>query len=153
MLFLPLLDKQWSLQKANSELNINVWRGISLLLFASLAAVNQDMLTFSLITLILVALPEEWFFRAYLMGRIREKLKFAALQSNLGSNALTAAFFSLMHLPAQGITGLLVFFPALIYGWVYQKTRDLLLVILLHAISNQFFMLFLKDSWYTILDR
>jgi len=37
----------------------------------------------------------------------------------------------------------LVFVPSLFYGWLYQRTRDLPLLVLVHALSNLTYTLFL----------
>ncbi len=40
-------------------------------------------------------------------------------------------------------TALLVFLPSLFYGWLYQRTRDLPLLVLVHALSNLVYVMFL----------
>lgn len=90
---------------------------------------------FALATLLMAAVPEEWFFRAYFMVRVGR-----GWSANLTSSLL----FSLLHwLTHDWLVALLVFVPSLFYGWLYQRTRDLLLLILVHALSNLIFVLFL----------
>jgi len=46
--------------------------------------------------------------------------------------------------------GLSVLGPSLVYGWLYQRTRDLPLIVLLHALSNLVFVMFLS-RYFTLL--
>jgi membrane protease YdiL (CAAX protease family) len=72
---------------------------------------------FALATLFLAALPEEWYFRAYFMTR---------LGNGLQANVVASILFSLMHGLTRGwTTAALVLLPSLLYGWLYQRTRDL----------------------------
>ncbi len=61
------------------------------------------------------------------------------------ANVVTSLFFALLHLPTQGVFGLSVFIPSLIYGYIYQRSRDIVLVVLLPAISNIVFFVYIKD--------
>jgi membrane protease YdiL (CAAX protease family) len=91
----------------------------------------------ALTTLLLTALPEEWFFRGYFMGRIGTGLR---------ANLIASTLFSLMHaLTRDWMTALLVFVPSLFYGWLYQRNRDLPLLVLLHSLSNVVFALYLAQ--------
>lgn len=135
MLFLPLLDRGWrplGLPRTRSHL-------IAWLVLLILAAVplswELEYQALLLANLLLVALPEEWFFRAYFMERMGMGLR---------ANLITSALFSLTHgLARDWTTALLVFTPSLFYGWLYQRTRDLPLLVLVHALSNLIFALFL----------
>ena len=84
-------------------------------------------------TLFLAALPEEWFFRGYFMMRLG-----MGWRANLFASLLFAALHGLTH---DWMTAALVFLPSLAYGWLYQRTRDLPLVVLTHAVSNLIYML------------
>ncbi len=138
MLFLPLLDRNWHSPKIlYRRFNLIAW-GLCLLSASSILLFNLAMLPLALTTLLLTALPEEWFFRAYFMSRL-EQNGFNPLYANLGASSL----FALLHIPTQGLFGLSVFFPSLFFGWVYQRNRDLVLVILLHALSNIVFVVYL----------
>ena len=96
-----------------------VWHPYALSLFVS--------------TLFFAALPEEWFFRGYFMPRIG---------SGWPANLLASLLFALLHgVTHDWITATLVFWPSLFYGWLYQRTHDLPLLVLAHALSNQFYML------------
>lgn len=137
LLFLPLLDRRWALPAIpRSKAHYAAWGG--LLAATALLLIWQPLhVEFAFITLLTAALPEEWFFRAYFMMRLG-----MGAQANLISSAL----FSLMHGLTWGwVTALLVFVPSLFYGWLYQKTRDLVLLVMVHALSNLVYVIFLKQ--------
>lgn len=64
-----------------------------------------------------------------------------------GNSSLTlfsSLLFSLLHGLTRGWTAAtLVFPPSLFYGWLYQRTRDLPLLALVHTLSNLVYVLFL----------
>ncbi len=135
MLFLPLFDRGWripALPRARPRLLI--W--IGLLIFGiALLAWRPSGLPFALSTLLMAAIPEEWFFRAYLMTRIGQ-----GWRANLAASFL----FSLLHGLTQGWPAAIrVFAPSLFFGWLYQRTGDLILLVLVHALSNLLFVMFL----------
>jgi len=138
MLFLPFLDSEWQIQDLSlSKISISVCLVFILILI--LLVLNLEKWQLIISSLLLAALPEEWFFRGYLLVRIKQILK-----SPWQANALTSLAFSLLHLPTQGWLGISVFFPSLVFGWFYQKTNNLLLVIGIHALSNTLFFVYLK---------
>jgi membrane protease YdiL (CAAX protease family) len=134
MLFLPLADRRWVLPVARPEPRL-------IIAWACLAAAGAGLLLwqpahlgFALATLLLAALPEEWFFRAYFMSRLGKGIR---------ANAIASVLFCLMHGLTRGWTAaVLVFVPSLFYGWLYQRTRDLPLLVLVHALSNLVFVMF-----------
>ena len=83
------------------------------------------------------ALPEEWFFRGY-------------LQKKYGNNLFAVVFvsllFALLHYLVQAsVIAFIVFMPSLIFGLIYKKTDDLILVVMLHALSNLVYYLYLEE--------
>ena len=54
--------------------------------------------------IVFTALPEGWFFRGYFMQRL-ELFKLSVIAANV----IFSGFFALLHIPAQGIIGLLTF--------------------------------------------
>lgn len=90
--------------------------------------------------LVVVALPEEAFFRGYLQSRLDERWgtprKF--LGAPIGAGLLwTSALFALGHLattphPAR----LAVFFPSLLFGWLRARTGGVGAPVLFHAACN-----------------
>jgi hypothetical protein len=97
-------------------------------------------------TLLVVALPEEVFYRGYLMGRLDDALprRVRVLGAQVGPALLLQALaFALGHYlidmePAR----LLVFFPALAFGWLRARTGSLVGPTILHAASNAFMEVF-----------
>ncbi len=135
MLFLPFLDRKWKIpslpQKRGHYFAWVVLAGIVVVLLL----IRPDKAGFFFATLTLAALPEEWFFRAWFMTR---------LGTGWQANIMASMFFSLIHLPIQGPTrAMLVFFPSLIFGWLYQRNRDLVMVVLVHALSNLGYVIYL----------
>lgn len=137
MLFLPLLDRAWRIPAP--PLSPSHYLGWAALLITGIAilAWRPSFIPFALPALFVAALPEEWFFRAYFMTRIG---------MGLPANGAATALFALLHgLTRDWATAFLVFIPSLFYGWLYQRTRDLPLLILVHALSNLVFAMFLSQ--------
>jgi membrane protease YdiL (CAAX protease family) len=79
-----------------------------------------------------IAFSEELFFRVYLL--------------NYFSNLLTSILFTIPHIIIyQDLHSFLTFFPSLFYGLVYQKTKSFSLAIVLHFLSNEFYVAFLSE--------
>lgn len=96
-------------------------RWIFLWLFYPVAFLFFDALW--LLDMTLSAFAEELFFRAYLMKRY--------------SNLSVSFMFVIPHfILYPGILSLLTFFPSLLFGYAYQKTKSLTFVSLLHLVSN-----------------
>jgi len=140
MLLYPFIDPHW--RKAPFPFNLKflaIWLMIMVLILG-LTLIYQIHWRYILATTLLVALPEEWFFRAYFMQRMG-----LILQSPLAGNVITSGIFALLHVPVQGWFGLTVFLPSMLFGWIYQRTDDLVMVILVHAFSNLLFIYYLAD--------
>jgi membrane protease YdiL (CAAX protease family) len=137
MLFLPLLDRGWRVPSLpRSRSHHLIWAGL-LISGAALLAWRPSEMPFALVTLLMAAIPEEWFFRAYFMTRLGKGIR---------ANAIASVLFSLMHGLTRGWTvAVLVFVPSLFYGWLYQRSRDLPMLVLAHALSNLIYALFLAD--------
>ena len=145
MLFLPLLDRGWrppAIPKRSADLMVMASLAVAA---TALLAWRPQAMPYALSTLLLAALPEEWFFRAYFMPR---------LGSGWGANVVASLLFSLLHgLARSWETALLVLGPSLFYGWLYQRTRNLPLLVLTHALSNLVFALFFApfvQRWISI---
>lgn len=148
MLFFPLLDRRWHLPNFPHTLpNYGLWLGL-LLISASLLVWQPQHLPYALATLLIAALPEEWFFRAYIMTRLQETRWGQGWRANLVTTLLFGGLHALTH---GWVVGLSVLGPSLIYGWLYQRTRDLPLIVLLHALSNLVFVMFLS-RYFTLLN-
>lgn len=137
MLFLPLPDRAWRIPALPfAPSHYLAWTAL-LIAAGGMLLWQPSFAPFGLSTFLTAALPEEWFFRAYFMSR----------QGNgLRANATASALFGLMHGLTRGwVTAILVFWPSLFYGWLYQRTRDLPLLILAHTLSNLVFAMFLTQ--------
>lgn len=86
-----------------------------------------------------VALPEEFFYRGYIQTRLRDawprgRLFFGA---RLGPAFwVTAILFALGHLAIFQVWRLGVFFPALLFGWMRERSNSVVGPALFHAASN-----------------
>lgn len=92
--------------------------------------------------LLVIALPEEAFFRGYLQSDFDRRWppKWNVLGAKLGPGIVVASLlFALVHLvtvphPAR----LAVFFPGLLFGWLRARTGGIGASIAMHAASNVF---------------
>jgi uncharacterized protein len=117
-------------------------------------AITPAFLEFCATQLIVVALPEELFFRGMLLTLLLARFPprgslvggVAAGPGQAGKLAgagvgwaliLTSLAFAVVHLPRDGDPrALATFFPALLFGWLRLKTGSLLAPTLVHAGSN-----------------
>lgn len=136
-LFLPLLDPDWSLPNFRIEKRQVILTVACAICVAGVLTVNQGYTGYFFSMLVLTALPEEWFFRAYLLARVG---------FNLPGHTIVSAAFSAIHGIHQNTAMmLLVFLPSLLFGLVYQYTRNIYLVVMLHALSNLVFVIYIRD--------
>ena len=95
---------------------------------------------------VVVSLPEEFFYRGYLMGRLDEifEKRVNVLGAKVGWSLLVSSFaFGLGHVlvdfnPAR----FMVFFSALAFGWLKARTGSIVAPIMFHAASNVFMEIF-----------
>lgn len=100
--------------------------------------------------LFVVALPEEFFYRGYIQTRLRDAWPEGRtfLGARLGKAFwVTAVLFALGHLAIFQVWRLGVFFPALLFGWMREKTGSVVGAALLHACCN-LLVLVLEASFY-----
>lgn len=140
LFFLPLLDRQWRpICFYGFKNHFYIWGLIGLCYF-SLLIINEEYIAIALNIIVFTALPEEWFFRCYFLQRLE------LFNKNLWlANGVCSIFFAVLHIPTQGWLGLLVFFPSLLFGYVYQKSKNLVLVVLLHGLSNLVYIMYLQN--------
>lgn len=137
MLFAPMLDSYWRPPRLTRNWQNYLAWGVALLIMAGLLLLNRTLVVaWDVFSILVAAIPEEWFFRAYLLERLGRTLR---------GNLISTALFTLVHGLTRGpVTALLVIVPSLAYGWLYLKTRDVVLLALVHALSNLIYLLYLK---------
>jgi uncharacterized protein len=90
--------------------------------------------------LIVVALPEELFFRGYVQGRLEDALP--PTRMLFGARVgwawiLGAALFAVGHFLVTFEPQMLTrFFPGLVFGWMFARTRSILAGTIFHAACN-----------------
>ncbi len=103
---------------------------------------NTPLLNAFLFHLFLVAFPEEFFFRGYFLRRMRQIFtdRYSFLGVLIGKAFfITAIVFALSHsLILLRWWHAAIFFPALAFGWLRDKTKGLTAPILFHAFCNLF---------------
>lgn len=101
--------------------------------------------------LLVVALPEETFFRGYMQTRLQQiyKPRWTIFGARLGWGwILTCVIFALAHSLIQyQWWHFAIFFPSLIFGYLRERTDGLVAPILFHATSN-LFMAWIGTCYY-----
>jgi len=88
---------------------------------------------------LVVALPEELFYRGYMQSRLRDAWPQGRrfLGAQLGAAFwITAILFALGHLAEPHAWRLGVFFPALIFAWLRERSGTIVPGTIFHALSN-----------------
>ena len=121
----PVLTGRWSLERSLPlESQQSPWWWLALL-------ATQ---------ILLVALPEEWFYRGFLQARMEEGFtkRYRVLGAELGAGwLLSSACFALGHLVLDARPErLAVFFPSLLFGWLRARTGNIVASVLFHAACN-----------------
>jgi membrane protease YdiL (CAAX protease family) len=92
--------------------------------------------------LLVIALPEECFYRGYLQSALDGAwpARIRLLGAEVGPSLLvTSALFAAGHLATElDVNRLAVFFPALLFGWLRARTGGVGAGIVLHALCNLF---------------
>jgi len=165
---LGLFDLGRAIRKAlpSAAVELGVAAGIGAIVFPLYAAGfywwNEPAGTFSLelppsvasfvvAQLIVVALPEEAFFRGYLQTALtdltKKRLRVLGVELALGAWMLQAALFAAMHFMVEPHPArLAVFFPALLFGWTRAWRGGIGAALALHAMSNLYSEI-LARSW------
>jgi uncharacterized protein len=103
---------------------------------------DADLAVWALGQLVVVALPEELFFRGFLLHLLERA--FPPRRRLWGGGIgwalfISAALFAVIHLPRDGDPrALATFFPGLLFGWMRSATGSILAPTLAHAGSNIF---------------
>jgi hypothetical protein len=100
----------------------------------------RDWLSTTFAQIVVVALPEELFFRGWLLGRLEQALppRHRVLGGGIGwALLLSAALFALGHvLVVFDARRLVVFFPGLLFGWMRSATGSVAAGVTCHAAAN-----------------
>jgi len=92
--------------------------------------------------IVIIALPEEAFYRGYLQSRLDDAFprKVRILGAEVGLGILLASvIFALGHVATiREPTRLAVFFPSLLFGWLRARTRGVGAGVVFHACCNVF---------------
>lgn len=101
----------------------------------------DDPASFVLAQFVLVALPEEAFFRGYVQTRLSDAwpASLRVFGADVSPVALVAqaALFALVHLAADPhVEELATFFPGLLFGWLRARRGGVGAAIAMHAASN-----------------
>jgi uncharacterized protein len=119
------------------------WHGVEL----EAPKLGLKFLEFCAVQLVVVALPEELFFRGCLHRLLEERFPPARRWFGGGVGLallLSSLAFALVHLPKNGDPrALATFFPGLLFGWMRSRTGSILPSVLVHASSN---------IWVRVLD-
>jgi membrane protease YdiL (CAAX protease family) len=90
--------------------------------------------------LLIIALPEEAFYRGYLQSRLDQvwSPRWVVLGSTVGPGLFVgAAIFALGHIVTVQVPArLAVFFPALLFGWLRARTGGIGASMMFHAFCN-----------------
>jgi uncharacterized protein len=99
-----------------------------------------DWINFILYEIIVIATPEEFFFRGYFQGKMNllfEK-KWKLLGATIGPGlVLTSLIFALSHsVISWQWWHIFIFFPSMAFGWLKEKSGTITAGILFHATCN-----------------
>ncbi len=104
------------------------------------AAPFGDFFKFSAFQMLLVALPEEFFFRGYFQGTLNKVLtkRWRLFGASIGwSLLITAIVFAFAHsFVHYQWWHFSIFFPALVFGWLRERTGSITASVLFHTASN-----------------
>ncbi|HYD49829.1 MAG TPA: CPBP family intramembrane glutamic endopeptidase [Terriglobales bacterium] len=97
---------------------------------------------------LLIALPEEMFFRGYLQSQFDRSwgTRWKVLDAQVGPGWLAAnVLFAFCHIFRGGPARLIVFFPGLLYGWLRARTGSIAAPVTYHAVSNLLMQVMLES--------
>lgn len=101
--------------------------------------VPAQLATEALDQIVIIAVPEEMFFRGYLQTQfdLVWGRPYRVFGAECGAGLLAAAaLFAACHVIHGGPARLIVFFPGVLYGWLRARTGTIVVPGLYHAASN-----------------
>lgn len=111
----------------------------------------ERFLLLALVQLLVVAAPEELFYRGWMQtawARGSPGRGVTVLGARLGAGFVaTQALFALGHLVVLQPWRLATFFPGLLFGWLRERTGNVVAPVVAHALSN-LFIATLERSFY-----
>jgi membrane protease YdiL (CAAX protease family) len=111
----------------------------------------DSLLLTAALQLLVVALPEELFYRGWLQtawARLEPERGITLLGARLGNGFLaTQVLFALGHLVSGQPWRLATFFPGLLFGWLRARTGSVIAPVVVHTLSN-LLILTLERSFY-----
>lgn len=111
----------------------------------------DGFLLLALVQLLVVALPEELFYRGWIQtswARAAPGCGVTVLGARLGAGFLwTQLLFAAGHLVVLHPWRLATFFPGLLFGWLRERTGGIVAPVVVHALSNVFLAV-LEASFY-----
>lgn len=136
-LLLPLADIFWRLPRVRLSKYIQINWVVFISLTVVLLFKNPEIFVTYVVMVLVAALPEEWFFRAYMQKR---------LGNNVFAVLIASIMFSLLHFITQAsFVAWFVFIPSVFFGLVYKITGDFIFVVILHAFSNLIFYIYFES--------
>lgn len=118
---------------AGDAVSVAMWPGVGLVVVTLLPTLSRD----ALLLIVLAPLFEEIVFRGGLQESLLRRLGSSRGAGPWVANVVTAAAFGAAHvLTHLSFVAVLTVLPALVVGWLYQRTRRLAPCIALHAFFN-----------------
>lgn len=103
---------------------------------------DWEMAKLTFFQIVVVAVPEELFFRGFLLNLLEEAYppKRRIWGGGVGKAlVISSALFAVSHvLVMTDPRRLAVFFPALAFGWMFSATRSILAGVIFHTAANMF---------------
>ena len=153
LLVLPFLDANWRSHVFDRKVfkNIKFYAPVTLLVICYLVLfviqADLDYVTTAISVIFLIALPEEWFFRYYYL----QQLEIGGRRAWV-NNIICSLLFTAAHIPTQGLAGMAVFFPSLVFGYVYQRSRSLIIIVLLHGLANLLYVTYFQHQFESLIN-
>jgi len=108
--------------------------------FAQFSKLESSIPELLMTQILLVAMPEEFFYRGYLMSTLRDafgrQFSWTQRKVDIVVLVLTSLLFAVAHTLSGDFGRLNTFFPGLLFGFLRLKSEGILGCILLHAACN-----------------